>query len=345
MSDLSAPSPLWAAPQLHEEDLDRFCGDIIMMQYVTSLQVEDSRKPAADYVQGEWKPNDKPGTTMNATGNETTQAAALVPQNKSGNSPNRQKLLALHGGETDPGGEVPVETSDKRAQMERSSHSQPPLRVTLPPLTARPDLSLPQLLPRGFAQSLQEASQLPGLFPGAKKEKQAEEENKTSGAPRKAIWVILFERLERYPSSSPRKMPPLKAQGHGCHFGGGRRDPCDRSEEGGVSAGRAGPVKSHAGRVRTLRAPLRATGRPRRGAASPQPLLSNGGLMKSVDKDESWGGLKERWTRVGAQLPTGCIPGQDVWKTKFALEQLVTLSTRQSRPGRVATWSYLSLHL
>lgn len=40
--------------------------------------------------------------------------------------------------------------------------------------------------------------------------------------------------------------------------------------------------------------------------ASLQPLLSNGGLMKSVDKDESWGGaLKERWTRVGAQLPTG----------------------------------------
>lgn len=32
--------------------------------------------------------------------------------------------------------------------------------------------------------------------PAAKKEKQATEENKTSGVPRKAIWVILFERLE-----------------------------------------------------------------------------------------------------------------------------------------------------
>lgn len=84
------------------------------------------------------------------------------------------------------------------------------------------------------------------------------------------LLVFLAPDFQRYRSSSPRKIPPLKAQGRRCHFGGGRRDPCDRSEEGGVSAGRAGPVKSHAGRVRTLRAPLRATGRPRRVAASPQ---------------------------------------------------------------------------
>lgn len=66
------------------------------------------------------------------------------------------------------------------------------LLLLLPP----PDLSLPQLLPPGLAQSLQEASQLPLLSPTAKKERQAKEENKTSGIPRKAIWVILFERLE-----------------------------------------------------------------------------------------------------------------------------------------------------
>lgn len=73
----------------------------------------------------------------------------------------------------------------------------PPL--LLPPqllLLLPPDLSLPQLLPPGLAQSLQEASQLPLLSPAVKKEKQAKEENKTSGIPRKAIWVILFERLE-----------------------------------------------------------------------------------------------------------------------------------------------------
>lgn len=80
------------------------------------------------------------------------------------------------------------------------THTSSP-QLTLPQLTLLllpppPDLFLPQLLPRGFAQSLQEASQLPRLSPAAKKEKQAKEENKTSGTPRKAIWVILFERLE-----------------------------------------------------------------------------------------------------------------------------------------------------
>lgn len=67
---------------------------------------------------------------------------------------------------------------------------------SLSPLLLPPDLSLPQLLPPGLTQSLQEASQLPLLFPEAKKEKQAKKENKTSGTPRKAIWVILFKRLE-----------------------------------------------------------------------------------------------------------------------------------------------------
>lgn len=66
----------------------------------------------------------------------------------------------------------------------------PHLTLLLPP-----DLSTPQLLPPGLAQSLQKASQLPLLSPAAKKEKQGREENQTSGAPRKAIWVILFKRL------------------------------------------------------------------------------------------------------------------------------------------------------
>lgn len=71
-----------------------------------------------------------------------------------------------------------------------------PPQLALLLLLLPPDLSLPQLLPPGLAQSLQEASQLPLLSPAAKKEKQAKEENKTSGTPRKAIWVILFKRLE-----------------------------------------------------------------------------------------------------------------------------------------------------
>ena len=66
-----------------------------------------------------------------------------------------------------------------------------------PPPRPHRSLSLPQLPPPSLAPSLQEAPLPPPPLPcSTEGEAGREEENTTSGTPRKAIWVILFKRLE-----------------------------------------------------------------------------------------------------------------------------------------------------